>query len=119
MKDTSDGDAWCVGHLEGKGPVSVTIVVTLQWRDNENLRIKMNPGPAVKATAIGACTTLDTAELEARYKSEDSIYFETSDEIDARVPGTGRLFAGTLTWQTRTPPRLAGGEYSLKVEHGP
>jgi hypothetical protein len=119
VKETNDGDAWCVGHLNGGGPVEVTISVPLQWRDNENLRIKMQPVPMAWAKAIGACTTLDNAALEAQYRSEDSIYFETSDVSGARVPGTGRLFAGTSKWQTRIPPRRPGGEYTLKVEPAP
>jgi len=119
VKDTSDGDRWCLGHLNGEGPVQVTIFVPIQWRDSESLRIKMQPGPKVTAKAIGACSTLDNAELEAQYKSEDSIYFETSDAPRARVPATGRLFVGTLKWQTRIPPKRPGGEYTLKVEPAP
>ncbi len=34
-------------------------------------------------------------------------------------PRTGRLFAGTLKWQTRIRPTLPGGEYTLKVESAP
>jgi hypothetical protein len=118
VKDTNDGHRWCVGHLNGGGSFEVTIYVPFQWRDNENLRIKMEPGSIVGAKAIGACTTLDNAELETQYKSEDSIYFETSDEPNARVPATGRLFVGTVKSQTRIPPKLPG-EYTLKVEPPP
>lgn len=118
VKDTNDGHAWCVGHLNGGGAVQVTIYVPIQWWANENLRIKMEPGSKVGAKAIGACTTLDNAELETQYKSEDSIYFETSDEPQARVPTTGRLFVGTVKSQTRIPPKLPG-EYTLKVEPAP
>ena len=118
VKDTNDGHAWCVGHLNGDGAVEVTIYVPIQWRDNENLRIKMQPGANVGARAIGVCTTLDNPELETQYKSEDSIYFETSDAPGARVPATGRLFVGTMKSQSRIPPRLPG-EYTLKVEPAP
>jgi hypothetical protein len=119
VKDTSDGDRWCLGHLNGGGPVEVTIFVPIQWRDSENLRVKMQPGPKVTAKAIGACSTLDNAELEVQYTSEDSIYFETSDDPGARVPATGRLFVGSVKSQTRIPPRQPGGEYTLKVEPAP
>ncbi len=119
VKDTSDGDKWCLGHLNGGGPVEVTILVPRQCRDNETLRVKMRPVPMAWAKAIGACSTLDNAELEAQYRSEDSIYFETSEDPKDRVPRTGRLFVGTSKRQERTPPKRPAGEYTLKVEKAP
>jgi hypothetical protein len=120
VKTTADGDEWCVGHLTSAGGwINVKISVPTRGADNAQINIQWEPEPSLPVSVAGHCSTLDNAAEEEGYRDHGGILFETSDDPQARVPGTGRLVAGTVTYQLRIPPRLPGGEYTLKVEHAP
>lgn len=119
VKQTSAGDEWCAGHLNGGGSFKVTITVPAQGNDNEEARVVLQPEGAMTAyaTVSGACTTLDNGELAADCRSGDAIQFETSgDGSSGSVFPTGRLAVGSFKQTTRSAPSGVEGQYTMKVE---